>query len=768
MGQRNNLRRSDLPDILRETDSAKMETAQDIANTLKAVFGYDSFRPEQEAIIEAHVAGRDVLAILPTGGGKSLCYQLPALLRSGLTVVVSPLIALMKDQVDQMEAAGVAATFLNSSLGYNERQRRMAGLDEGKYKLLYMAPESIFAEGSIERMKRWKVAAIAIDEAHCISEWGHAFKPVYRQLAELRTHFEGVPVIALTATATERVRRDIVTQLRMRDAETFVASFYRPNLRYRILPKKKVLQQVCGLVKERADESGIVYCLARKTTEEYATALQEIGIKALPYHAGLSDEVRAANQEAFIRDDVPVICATIAFGMGINKPNVRYVLHADLPKNIESFYQETGRAGRDGLPSECTLLYSAGDLRTLNFFIDEMEDENAKRISRQQLRQMADFSENTGCRWAALVRYFGEELEGGSCGSCDSCLSDRSEEDVTEWAVKLIYCVNMIADGGYAMGLKHAVDVLRGSKAAKVIQKGHDRLRAYGKGMDQSASYWLALGKQMTQHGYFQLSDDGYSTLTVTQKAIQAVKQKERIVLVMPALKPVKEPKVVSKGGVVECDEGLFQKLRELRKELADAAGVPPYVVFGDVTLRAIARDLPQTDDAFLAISGVGAKKLADYGEVFMEAIFAWLERDGGTGEGRGEPEVIDDPDLEPESEEPNETADEPKKPKSRSSTIDETLNLFNSGMSVEEISKARGFVESTIHVHLEKCLMAGTLSSIDRILTVQEYDAIIAASLELGKGAKLRQLFEALDEGYSYGKIRFALAACKIGVVKH
>jgi ATP-dependent DNA helicase RecQ len=607
-----------------------MDAAHDISNTLKAVFGYDSFQPGQEEIIEAHIAGRDVLAILPTGGGKSLCYQLPALLRSGLTVVVSPLKALMKDQVDQMEAAGVAATFLNSSLSYNESKRRLDGLHEGKYKLLYVAPERLFAQGFIENLRQWKVAAIAIDEAHCISDWGHEFKPDYRKLAELKTHFEGVPIIALTATATERVRRDIVMQLRMRDAEIFVASFYRSNLRYRILPKKKVRQQVCGLVKERAGESGIVYCLARKTTEEYAAALQEIGIKALPYHAGLSDDVRTANQEAFIRDDVPVICATIAFGMGINKPNVRYVLHADLPKNIESFYQETGRAGRDGLPSECMLLYSAGDLRTLNLFIDEMADENAKRISRQQLRQMADFSENTGCRWAALVRYFGEELEGGSCGSCDNCLSDRSEEDVTEWAVKLIYCVNMIAGGGYPMGLKHTVDVLRGSKAAKVIQKRHDRLRAYGKGMDQTTSYWLALGKQMTQHGYFQLSDDGYSTLTVTRKAIQAVNDKERIVLTLPALKPVKEPKVVSKGGVVECDEGLFQKLRKLRKELADAAGVPPYVVFSDVTLRYIAAELPTSDSAFLAISGVGKRKLSDYGDAFMEIIRQWICANGG------------------------------------------------------------------------------------------------------------------------------------------
>lgn len=719
-----------------------MHTKEDIVATLKSAFGFDSFRPQQKEIIEALLAGRDCLAILPTGGGKSLCYQLPAIMREGLTVVVSPLIALMKDQVDQMKAAGVAATFLNSSISFSETQQRLAGLNEGRYKLLYVAPERIFADGFLEDLKRWRVSAVAIDEAHCISEWGHQFRPEYRQLAELRTHFPEVPFMALTATATERVRRDIVTQLALRDPAVFVASFYRSNLRYRVTPKKKVRQQVCNFVKERPDVSGIVYCLARKTTEEYAAALQELGIKALPYHAGLSDEQRAANQEAFIRDDVSVVCATIAFGMGINKPNVHYVLHADLPKNIESFYQETGRAGRDGLPSECTLLYGAGDLRLLNMFIEELEDENAKRISRQQLRQMADFSENTGCRWAALVRYFGEELEGDRCGNCDSCLSNRSEEDVTEWGVKLIYCVNMIAVSGYPMGLKHSVDVLRGSKAAKVMQKGHDRLRAYGKGMDQSASYWLALGKQMTQHGYFQLSDDGYSTLTITQKAIQAVEHKERIVLTLPALKSEKAPKVVTQDGIVDYDKSLFQKLRKLRKDLAKAQGVPPYVVFGDVTLRLMAQELPQTEDAFLAISGVGTKKLADYGEAFMEAIGAWLKRDGASA---------------PTAETGNRTA-----PKSRKlSTVDQSVDLFKKGHSPAEIAKTRRLVESTVHSHLADGITSGkiTPNEYSRLIDDSIYEKVVAVFEELERPQLLRPIHEALEEEIDFATIKIALA---------
>lgn len=721
-----------------------MPVAFDISGTLKSVFGYDSFRPKQEAIIEAGLDGRDVLAILPTGGGKSLCYQLPALMREGLTVVVSPLIALMKDQVDQMEAAGVAATFLNSSISFSETQQRLAGLNEGRYKLLYVAPERIFAEGFLEDLKRWQVSAIAIDEAHCISEWGHHFRPEYRQLAELRTHFPEVPFMALTATATERVRRDIVTQLALRDPAVFVASFYRSNLRYRVTPKKKVRQQVCNFVKERPDVSGIVYCLARKTTEEYAAALQELGIKALPYHAGLSDEQRAANQEAFIRDDVSVVCATVAFGMGINKPNVRYVLHADLPKNIESFYQETGRAGRDGLPSECTLLYGAGDLRLLNLFIEELEDENAKRISRQQLRQMADFSENTGCRWAALVRYFGEELEGERCGSCDSCVDDRSEEDVTEWAVKLIYCVNMIADGGYPMGLKHAVDVLRGSKGAKVIQKGHDKLRAYGKGADKPAEYWLALGKQMTQHGYFQLSDEGYSTLTITKKAIQTVNQKERIVLVLPSLNSVKEAKVGSKGAVVECDEGLFQKLRQLRKELADAGGVPPYVVFGDVSLRYMAREYPSTEVEMMGISGVGRRRLLDYGEAFMGAIAEWVEANG-----RHSFEPIE------------EAKEEPKVEIVATRTAAHSIALFMEGLSVAELARKRGLAESTVGGHLVEGIESGRIpeSERGRLIDDATYERVVSTYQAIDMPDKLRPIFEALKEEIDFPVIRTALA---------
>ena len=480
---------------------------------LKQVFGYDHFRPLQREIIEASLSGHDVVTILPTGGGKSLCYQLPALQREGLTVVVSPLIALMKDQVDQLQAAGVAATFLNSSLGHSEARARLDGLERGAYKLLYLAPERLFLEGFIEQLKGWQVAALAIDEAHCISEWGHDFRPEYRRLASLRDLLPGIPVMALTATATERVRGDIAAQLRLDDPVVHIASFNRPNLSYRIEAKDQPRRQVRDYVQANEGASGIIYCQSRRATEDYAALLQESGIKALPYHAGLPQEERIRNQEAFIRDDVPVICATVAFGMGINKPNVRYVLHADLPKNIESYYQETGRAGRDGLPAECVLFFSAGDVMKYRHFIEQMEDEAAARVADQQLRQMADFAEFAECRRSALLRYFGETLHGDNCGSCDNCLDEREEVDVTEPCQKLLSCVYRINQRGYPMGLNHTVDVLRGSKNAKVLNKGHDQLSTYGIGADQATAYWQGLGRQLVQRDYLAQSTDGYSTV---------------------------------------------------------------------------------------------------------------------------------------------------------------------------------------------------------------------------------------------------------------
>ncbi|MGI8966423.1 MAG: RecQ family ATP-dependent DNA helicase, partial [Limisphaerales bacterium] len=392
---------------------------------LKQYFGFTSFRPLQEEIIRDAFAGKDTFALLPTGGGKSLCFQLPALTRDGLTLVVSPLIALMKDQVDALQASGIAATFLNSSLDANESRARLRGLHNGEFRLLYAAPERLMLSGFLSDLQRWKINLIAVDEAHCISEWGHDFRPEYRQLAELRGHFPNVPVMALTATATERVRSDIVKHLQLREPNCYVASFNRPNLIYRVLAKNKPYEQTLDFVRGRGNESGIVYCQSRKSAELVAERLNADGIKAKPYHAGLEQKERATHQELFLRDEIRVICATIAFGMGINKPNVRFVIHYDLPKNIEGYYQETGRAGRDGLPSECLLLFSAGDVVKQTQFLDEKPAAEQK-VAREQLQQMVHYAACAMCRRSELLRDFSENFGEENCGGCDNCLSPRA------------------------------------------------------------------------------------------------------------------------------------------------------------------------------------------------------------------------------------------------------------------------------------------------------------------------------------------------------
>src|SRR3954468_9606981 len=426
----------------------------DLLRPLKQHFGYDEFRPLQEQIVHDALAGRDVFALMPTGGGKSLCFQLPALLRDGVTIVVSPLIALMKDQVDALRTSGIAATFLNSTLDRHEAAERFRGLDRNQFRLLYVAPERLMMENFLESALNWNLAQIAIDEAHCISEWGHDFRPEYRKLKKLRTHFPDVPIMALTATATERVRDDIIRQLKLRQPQCYVASFNRPNLTYRVVAKSSAYQQVLDFIRARPNESGIVYCASRKSTDALAEKLTKDGIKALSYHAGMESRERARNQEAFLRDDTRVITATIAFGMGINKPNVRFVIHHDLPKNIEGYYQETGRAGRDGLPSECVLLFSVGDVVKQRRFIEE-KGEPEQRIAHEQLRTMVGYAETRECRRATLLRYFGENLS-AECNGCDNCLEPQETFDGTIVAQKFLSCVHRIQHkSGFPFGLNH-------------------------------------------------------------------------------------------------------------------------------------------------------------------------------------------------------------------------------------------------------------------------------------------------------------------------
>ncbi len=598
----------------------------DLLQTLKKTFGYSEFRPLQREIINTSMAGRDVFALLPTGGGKSLCFQLPALHREGLTVVVSPLIALMKDQVDQLQAAGVAATFLNSSLGAGEARARLRGLHNGEYRLLYAAPERLMLDNWQENLRSWNVCALAIDEAHCISEWGHDFRPEYRQMAQLRELLPDAPVIALTATATERVRADIIKHLWLREPEIFVASFNRPNLSYRVTPKDQPMKQILDFAGKRREDSGIIYCATRATVDRVAESLTERGYSARPYHAGLDSATRAENQELFLRDEVRIICATLAFGMGINKPNVRWVIHHDLPKNIEGYYQETGRAGRDGLPSDCLLLFSAGDVAKQTFFIDEMSNLQEQQAARAQLRQMLHYAECPACRRAELLAYFGEKFPGENCAACDNCLEPRATYDGTTSAQKFLSCVYRIRQATrFGVGMNHIVEVLTGAGTEKIRRWNHDTLTTYGIGKDISRPEWSAIGRELMRLGLIAQAAGEFPTIEITGDGLEALKTRRVIMLTKPMSLP-KAKRPARRTGEIECDEVLFGRLRDLRKRLADERGVPAYIIFGDATLRDMARVYPTSKEAMRGVTGVGEKKLEEFGTVFAAVVAGHLE----------------------------------------------------------------------------------------------------------------------------------------------
>ena len=595
----------------------------DLIGTLKRNFGYDEFRPLQEEIIRDALAGRDVFVLMPTGGGKSLCFQLPALLRDGLTIVVSPLISLMKDQVDALQTSGIPATYLNSTLDRDEAKARWRGLHRGEYRMLYVAPERLMLETFLERALNWNIAQFAIDEAHCISEWGHDFRPEYRELKRLREHFPETPVMALTATATERVRADIVKQLKLREPGCYVASFNRPNLTYRVIPKTSAYDQLLAFIRARPNESGIVYCASRKSTESVARNLNEDGISAKPYHAGLTSAERTKHQDTFLRDDVRVVTATIAFGMGINKPNVRFVVHYDLPKNLESYYQETGRAGRDGLPSECVLLFNASDVAKQLHFIDEKSETEA-RIARVQLRQMVHYAETRECRRAVLLQYFDEQYAKLSCQGCDNCLTPRETFDGTIPAQKFLSCVHRIqAKSGFGFGLNHVVDVLRGADTEAIRQRGHNALSTYGIGRELKRDGWQAIGRELLRLGLIECAPGKFATLSLTPAGLGTLRKRTPITLTKQI--DVAEKAARTRTGAIECDEELFERLRDLRRKLADERNVPAYVIFSDVSLREMARNYPTTEGEFRRISGVGAQKLKDFAAPFLSKIKDYL-----------------------------------------------------------------------------------------------------------------------------------------------
>ncbi|MBL9113478.1 MAG: DNA helicase RecQ [Verrucomicrobiaceae bacterium] len=720
----------------------------DLAPLLKQTFGYDTFRPLQREIMHATLAGRDVVAILPTGAGKSLCFQLPALAREGITLVVSPLIALMKDQVDALVASGVQATFLNSSLEGIEAARRRSGLEHGQYKLLYAAPERVMQPDFITDLQRWNVTAIAVDEAHCISEWGHDFRPEYRMLSQLRDHLPGVPFLALTATATEQVRADIIRQLHLRQPEVFLASFNRPNLSYTILPKAKSTSQVYDFVRQRPDEAGIVYVQSRRSAESLAAALCAEGVKAVAYHAGLQPHERAANQDAFIRDEARVVCATIAFGMGINKPDVRYVIHADLPKNIEGYYQETGRAGRDGLPSDCVLLYSRGDLVRNLKFLDEMTDAKAADIAARQMRMMADFAEGTECRRVSLLDYFGEQWPGDNCGGCDICLQPRETWDATTHAQKLLSCIFRIKQkSGFTTGLNHVVEVLAGANTERIRKWYHDQLSTYGIGKDTPREEWAALGRQLIRLGLIETSQDNFQTLSLSKTGLATLMNRTPVMLTrIPVVAKTSTSSTsststakVAKAGSIACDEALFTELRALRKQLADDRGVPPYVIFGDTSLRHMCRTYPRTDRDFLAVPGVGSQKLADYGTAFMGTIEHWLQTH--------EPQPF------------THEAPPPPPPKMKSESgvngsAMESIRLFIEGKSVQQIADQRSMSRGTIAQHLAQGIVSGSLQADPRRFYTEAEESLIREAAATHGHERLGPLHEALGGQITYDKL--------------
>ena len=715
---------------------AVMETRPPLNTLLKTHFGYDTFRPLQREIMDAALAGRDVLAILPTGAGKSLCYQLPALAREGVTLVISPLIALMKDQVDQLTASGVAATFLNSTLDPQENRRRLDAIRTGEVKLVYLAPERLMSGDFLSVVKSWNVTALAVDEAHCISEWGHDFRPEYRRLRELRAALPNVPAIALTATATPRVREDILTQLGLREAAVFLASFNRPNLNYLVEPKQEAAARIVDIIRSRGQDSGIVYAQSRKRTEELATTLRNSGIPAVCYHAGLEANERARNQEAFLRDEVRVVCATVAFGMGINKPDVRFVIHADLPKNIEGYYQETGRAGRDGLPADCLLLFSRGDVAKLLGFTDEIPDQEAREHARLQLDQMADFAENDTCRRVNLMGYFGEKWPEENCGGCDNCLAPREAWDATTEAQKFLSCVLRVKQSGHPpVGIRHLSDILAGSRSEKVLVKRHDQLSTYGIGKEHSAAKWAEIARQFARKGLIEIESGAFPTVTTTSEGMAILRDRRTVSLTR--LMVIEKTARSQRAGDIDCDMDLFEILRVHRKQVADAAGVPPYVVFSDVALRHMARAYPTDDVAFLGIPGVGERKLAEYGPGFMSGIATFLESK----------------ERRPFAPLTNFTSP-PKLPKSGvNSTAQLSLELWRTGKTIDEIAAERGLSPVTIEGHLAQAIANG--EPIDpRVFYTAEEEEEIRAALDGYTDVSLKPVFDHLEGRISYGKL--------------
>ena len=723
-----------------------MTSIDEALEILKHRFGFDSFRMNQEAAIGAVLAKKDAVVLMPTGGGKSLCYQIPALLLDGLTVVISPLIALMKDQVDALRNNGIEAAFLDSTQTAVEQIEVFRDVRSGKLKLLYVAPERLLQSGDqfLDFLRGINISLFAIDEAHCISSWGHDFRPEYLRLAKLKTAFPQIPLIALTATADKLVRKDIIERLNVPNAELFVSSFNRPNIYYGVEPKRNSYGQLLEYLDKRNDESGIIYCLSRSSVDSLAADLQDEGFSALSYHAGLDKKVRDQHQNSFLKDETKIIVATIAFGMGIDKSNVRFVVHMDLPKNVESYYQETGRAGRDGLQSDALLFFSWGDVIKLKGFAEVEGNARQSEIMLNKLDVMGSFGDLKSCRRRFLLNYFSEEMA-EDCGNCDNCNTVFERFDGTIIAQKALSAVTRT---GQRFGMSYLIDFLRGSQA-KAIRDEHRNLKTYGVGADISKDNWFEYFKDLIAQGFLKQTEGQYPVIVLTDTSEGVLKGNVRVELIKVKIKEEKKASLVPLVSHPYIQE-LFDNLRQLRTMFAKSEDVPPYVVFSDATLVEMATYLPQNDWELRKISGIGDLKFGKYGADFLREIKDYCLKNS----------LVSRLDLkEPKRERKQRT----KRDHSGKDTYHTSLDMFRDGKPIELIAQERGLGVSTIEGHLTRFVATGEIP-LDQLVSVDKVEPIREAITKFADSNALSPIKEFLGDDYSYGEIRAVLAAVSGG----